>query len=451
MKNIPVIEYGLLPELSPELRQRLLRFDRQHARDTGEWIFDWREGSVKAQNIVGVVHIPGLTVEILPKIDRNKLIRKQRQAQQEELELAQANLLTMLSYTRQLPIEHRDHAPLHLERMPLLEAFILAFATRLLEELRKGVDQAYVQCEENLGCVKGRLLIGQHLRENLVHKERFYVGYDDFISDTPLNRILKAACRKLLFQAHGVAAQEKLRQALLLFDEISDVEISIDQFERLRLNRNNERFGVLVNFCRIVLLGQSPAPREGNQETFSLLFPMEKLFEEFIAEFLCRHCREINLDMGGGRNLERRHIHVQSKGNTKYLLRRTHSQGSGNVRVFRLKPDLLIRFEKAVRLIVDTKWKHLKTDEEDRKNGIQQSDLYQMYAYAKRFECPDVVLLYPRIDGVRDKTYWLEGNDGKSTPQRIHLRTVALDLNLRTRKGKSDLCQSLREAFSGFG
>jgi len=43
---------------------------------------------------------------------------------------------------------------------------------------------------------------------------------------------------------------------------------------------------------------------------------------------------------------------------------------------------------------MDTKWKNLVNKE--RENfGISQADMYQMYAYAKKYKTPNIWLLYP--------------------------------------------------------
>ena len=48
--------------------------------------------------------------------------------------------------------------------------------------------------------------------------------------------------------------------------------------------------------------------------------------------------------------------------------------------------------------IMDTKWKELSLEEA--KEGVSQSDLYQMYAYANCYACNDVVLVYPHHAGM---------------------------------------------------
>jgi hypothetical protein len=75
-----------LPGLSQAEAARLRRFDERHAEREGETVFDWtRLSFVVAREHVGVVQIPGLVVEILPKTDEEA-----REAG------AQGNLLYML-------------------------------------------------------------------------------------------------------------------------------------------------------------------------------------------------------------------------------------------------------------------------------------------------------------------------------------------------------------------
>jgi 5-methylcytosine-specific restriction enzyme subunit McrC len=61
---------------------------------------------------------------------------------------------------------------------------------------------------------------------------------------------------------------------------------------------------------------------------------------------------------------------------------------------FGLKPDLILDlgFKK---IIADTKYKLVYSDDTDLKKGISQSDLYQMLAYAVRFGIQEIKLFYP--------------------------------------------------------
>lgn len=414
MQLVSVCENRKIP-CDERQRRALKAFDDAWRPKSGtSAVFDWRHDEVWTRNFVGVVQVPGLTVEILPKID------KQGSDSDDERKQAKHNLLYMLSFTRLIPFEERELAALALQRMPLMEALLNLFATRLLHELRCGIDHAYVRREENLPCIKGKIVMNRHLLVNSAHQERFYVGYDEFFQDTPLNQILKATSRRLIFAATSTETQRLLMETTAIFDEVGDIIPDTHHFDRVHLHRNNERFQPLLDFCRLVWQGMSPNPSVGESRTFSMLFPMEQLFEQFIACCVKRYAGEFGF--------ERRDVRIQSKSFTRYLLR----EASDNTRKFKLQPDLLITNGKqSPKLILDTKWKCLKADVEDRKNGVPQADMYQMYAYANRFDCADNVLLYPDVTGVTPKTYLLEG-----AQKRIRVETINLNLDFSELSGR---------------
>lgn len=429
-KRIPIPEYGHIPyqKIGPKLLSRLEAFDRSFAKkNEGCTIFDWSNRDyVRAQSYVGVVKVPGLSVEILPKID----------ADSDPDKLAQQNLLFMLSFAGELPIEERGLADLELRRMTLLDALLWLFVQKLFEELKRGLDRAYLTREENSPFIKGKLLFSEDLKRNIVRKDRSYISYDKFIEDTWLNRIFKATCRKLLSLASGTATQKRLREALFALDDVSDVSIVKHHFANVHLNRNSERFRVLIDFCKMVLCDQAPASAAGSEQTFSLLFPMDKLFEKFIAGFICKY---------GG--IPREKIRAQSAGSLKWLLSRDSNDGNKGKGVFRLKPDIIINnAENTSKLIIDTKWKFLKSDEEDKKNGVLQSDIYQLYAYATRYKCPDNVLLFPEVRGVTGKKYAVPDDD--LSPK---LRVEFINMNLNLMKERRKFADKLKEILGQIG
>lgn len=410
MQLLTVTEYERIPrrEANRKFFSRLQAFDESWCSAGGEPIFDWNDRRfVRVRNYVGVIAIPGGAIEILPKIDR---------PDEEGRSRAQHNLLYMRSLTRRIAGEERDLAAIGRQKMPLLEQLFILFAERTLSELKRGVDHTYVPLEENLCCLKGKLLVPEHITRNAVHRQRVYCRYDDFISDTPINRVIKAACKRLLMVAKTAAAQKKLREIVFLLDEVSDLEVAGRHFNEIHYNRNAERFRPLVGFSMMVIKGMSPAWTMGQEPSFSLLFPMEQLFEEFIARYIHRFAEDFQLS--------RDRIHAQALGRREWLLRR--EQGSG---AYRLKPDLVIDASSGKpQLIIDTKWKHLKSDVEDAKNGVSQADIYQLYAYAHRYDSPENVLLFPDVPGVSPKIYCV---DGPFCRHRIRVEFVKLNRDLR--------------------
>ena len=354
--------------------------------------------------MVGVLQVPGLSVEVLPKIE---LLDE---------DTTRSNFVHMLSVCGAVPFRDRDLASMGAKRLPLLEVLIAKYAERLLTELQRGPDQAYIRQEENSGFVRGKLLLPEHLRRNAFNAERVYVAYDELCGDTWLNRILKHVSRLLITRSQVPWTQRCLGEAVQHLDEATDLLIEVHHLDRVHLTRNNERYRDLLEFCRLVIAGTSPLPRAGQTRTFSLLFPMEVIFEEFIARSLRRCAPRLGLHRG--------QIHAQAKGRRRWLLR--DAAGTGR---FRLKPDILIDDDQGNPLMVlDTKWKRLRPDDQDPRNGVSQTDIYQLHAYAHRFAAPDNILLYPKVPGVTPNRYtWADAPDGP----RMRVESIDLSMNLR--------------------
>jgi hypothetical protein len=227
--------------------------------------------------------------------------------------------------------------------------------------------------------------------------------------------------------------QKRLREALSHLDEVSDCQVGVHDFPKVHFSRNTERFRTIFDFCCMVIAGESQTAAAGKQKSFSLLFPMEKLFEDFIAAIICKDPPFYDLS--------RQQIHVQAKGKQKYLLRKEDKSG-----MFRLKPDILIEGEaRGTCLIVDTKWKHLKTSDLDPKNGVSQSDVYQLYAYAHRYKCGDNVLLYPEVPGVASQQFTIDSDGVALHDGVLRFAQIGLSRNLLNATERMKFCKDLRQ------
>ncbi len=335
---------------------------------------------------------------------------------------AQANLLTMLSVAGDLPLSRRGLADLRTRRMPLLDALVRIFAEALLVELSRGSDRSYVEQEDDLGVVRGQILLPQHIRRNALRRHKVFCRFDEFSDDTWLNRALKAAVARLLVRCRDDRTRRSLKLAVEHFDEVAHVEVTSEQFDRISFQRNNERYRPLVNFARLVLLGSSPLPSSGGRESFSILFAMERLFERFVARVLLLRARTLGLDRSA--------VHPQGRGRPRWLLERL----SDGRRVFRLRPDVVIdRHGDFPGLVLDTKWKRLSPDAKSASNDIAASDLYQMASYAQAYEFPSVMLLYPRVAGVTEKDFRLP-----TTQKLIMVKQLSLEYDLSAEPGRLD-------------
>ena len=431
--------------------RRLERFDEIWARRHGDaQLFTWQTKYVKMSQWIGVVQIPGLSLEILPKIDRNADSRAsanhepptgdgENEVQREERRktaFARANLLYMLAITGDLPLRERDLAALEARQSPLAEALIRIFASRLLDELKRGVESGYVHREGNLRTLKGKLHFGKHCTRNAAHQERFYVQYSEFLPDTQMNRIFKAACQTLLDATHTPKTQEQLRYCLIMLDDVRDVTITLADFGKVAITRQNERFWEVFTFCQMILSNQSPTASSGAEESFSLLFDMNVVFERFIAAFLQKHV------MGLARFAEW-HLLPQGKKDRRHLLEREEPSG----KVLFLRPDLLFRKRGGDEcFVIDTKWKNVL---DSRGNyAVSPADFYQLHAYAHRYNSRQTFLLYPSTGTETCRNHAIIGYDNQPVGKQIGLRFVDLNRPLRKERDalRDDLCGILQDA-----
>ncbi len=365
---------------------------------------------LQAQNYIGVIQLhDGLTIEILPKIanlDDGKHVDEVR-----------IIVVKMLKTLRDSPFKEVNTADLQVQKMPLLEVFIGMFLQGVAKLVQRGIKNDYITREENSPFLKGKLLFSEHLKRNLVHKERFFVAFDNYLPDRVENRLIKTTLSFLYKLSKSSSNQQRIREFLFVFDEVEIVYDIKTAFSKVKLNRQMKDYEQLMIWCRLFLLGNSFAPSKGNDVAFSLLFDMNKLFESYVGHYLKKHCTG--------------QVSLQDKGH--YLA------CQGNSGRFALKPDIVIN---GGITIADTKWKLLTGDKTH--DGISQGDVYQMYAYATKYQqencdCQRIYLIYPATDSTEniDTSYCFKG---VGSSNEVPLNIVFFDLSSDPFLGLKMIC-----------
>jgi len=329
---------------------------------------------LQAQNYVGVIQTKdGTTIEILPKVQSLK--------SNDSKEI----LLKMLKTLRKSPFKNFNMAHLKNHKMPLLEVFITMFLDELSTLIRKGIRSDYIKKEENLKFLKGKLNINEQIRKNYIHKERFFVDYEEFSSDRVENRLIKTTLNYLYNKSKSNKNQQRIREYLFVFDDIGLSHNIKTDFSKVKSNRQMREYKQVLLWCKTFLLGESFSPYKGDDLAFALLFDMNKLFENYVFHYLKKNC-----------NCQS--ITAQDK---KYhLVEKPKS--------FELKPDIAIEHHSKL-IIADTKWKILS--EEKTNAGVSQADMYQLFAYGIKYEkCKQLYLIYPKDKDVKGKRYKYQDN-----------------------------------------
>lgn len=139
-------------------------------------------------------------------------------------------------------------------------------------------------------------------------------------------------------------------------------------------------------------------------------------------------------------------IFPQAKFNRRYLFQSTTGK-----KILQMAPDILIRDPEGNHLVIDTKWKRLKSDNLKSQSNVSSSDLYQLYAYTHRYGCRQSILLYPRVSGVVEQDYHLLDHNDQCTDNKVALRLVNLYRNLHSKQEQNRLADELEDLIvSGF-
>lgn len=331
--------------------------------------------AIQVKNHAGVIHTPdGTQVEVLPKLGKA--------VDGDSAQIARGALLNMLCHLRGFRHIETTDAQIAARRLPLFEVFIRQFLASVNHVMKRGLRSDYVQREDNLLYLKGKLLASQQLKHNLVQQHRFYSQYDEYLVDRPVNRLLHSALAKVMGYAQTQANQRLCRELLFAFNEVPLSRDVKADFGSMRLDRGMSYYESALAWARLILEGMSPLSMQGKANAMSLLFPMELVFEDYVADMLRRQ-------MADGYSLK-------AQGQSKTLVE--HGKQSW----FRLKPDLMIMHGRNRVSVMDTKWKLLDASKNNGtdKYGLSQADFYQMFAYAKKYlpEGGDLFLIYPRTD-----------------------------------------------------
>ena len=332
---------------------------------------------VSAQNHVGVILFDdGSQIEILPKLART--IPPDGPSRNTELERMRATFLRMLRKAWDIDAKAATPTELRTARLPVFEAFIQMFLSAISVLVKRGLPGSYTRIEDNEQFFKGKLLAARNVRENLVRRDRFFVAHDAFCLDNPANRILRSGLDWSLRQAKHEANQRLARQLLAAFEDIpSSVNLAAD-FASCAAAERNADCRKAIDWCRVFLRGQSISNLAGTRHAQALLFPMETVFERYVARMIRRNAPS--------------YLRVTIQDRSLHLF-----EQSPRGKAFLLKPDIVLRRagDNENRVVVaDTKWK-LLCDDPACNYGISTGDMYQMYVYAKRHKAETVLLIYP--------------------------------------------------------
>jgi len=338
---------------------------------------------ITAKNYVGVITMEdGTSIEILPKIYSSEAVTEAK---------VKKLLIDMLKTLRNAPFKNLQNTNVNVAKLNIFEIFIRMFIDEVFYIVKRGLKCDYETLQSNGNIFKGKMIFAGQIKYNYAHKERCYVEYDEFNTNRAENKILKATLNYLYKSTSSSRNKTDLKTLLSAFNDVDESKDYKGDFDKIVPDRKTSDYQTALLWSKVFLMGKSFTSFSGSEVAFALLFPMETLFESFIATKLKK------LLTGTG--------YILSAQDKTYHLFDLPKK-------FLMKPDIVIKNKELKKvLVMDTKWKVLADAKSN--YGISQADMYQMYAYQKKYQSESVTLLYPLTEKVEQtKSIEFYSNDG---------------------------------------
>jgi 5-methylcytosine-specific restriction enzyme subunit McrC len=357
--HCPGVRLGAVDrDLAERLRKRPLAA-RVDVKQYGDTV------AVEAAGAVGVVRFEQFELRIHPKLA--------------EGHLGLVRLIRYLSGLRELSAleTFRD---MELSGVTLVELTALLLVEATDAVVRQGLWADYVEREEDLAVLRGRLMFDRQWRRRYGLLDRLECRFDEHELNIRENRLLGVALRASarILSHPGIAGRASALSDL--FETVCDLDEDplpalLEPFE---YHRMNEHYEVAHELARLVIEGLGPDDilLSGDARCFAFLLDMNSLFERFVAQLLRSLLKGVE-------------IRVESQRQDSIVRRAESGKRYGNIR-----PDILLTSRpKGRRLPVDSKWKRYDARRVD-SGDIAQMFLYA-YAYGAAERMPAALLLYP--------------------------------------------------------
>ena len=341
---------------------------------------------VQAKYMVGVIKCKNIQIQILPKLicenDEDRCILK--------------NLIYMLSFTKKLDIKANEAAKLANTRNPFLEVLIREYANSLFECLKRLTPKKYVREEDNLTYLRGKLKFTENIRYNAANQAKFYCEYDEFSENNILNQLFLfvATC---LYNISGDGNNRKILKFIINY--YSDIELQrFDKFKvnKIILARNQKLFQKPFNLAKMFIENASVDLSCNKFENITLVWDMNKLFEEFIFEVMKKYSSELGYTPTAQKH---RKLLVDENNST---LRSTYVD------------IMLKKHGENEEIVLDTKYKKF-----EKIDDFSDNDVFQVSSYCLLHGADHAILLYPQwmekidipaynLNTVRDNKFIIE-------------------------------------------
>ena len=338
------------------------------------------------------------------------------------------NIYHMLSYAFQT-LKQENYKDVSIEPFDeMYDLFAAILSKGIGFQLKHGLYKEYINYQEDLAVVSGKINISETLKKYSAHKKVLSCNFDKFSENNLYNQILKTTIM-LLLRNKKVKAEYKdnLKKRMLFFSDVDLLNPTSIRWSTIQFQRNNQTYRMLIGICQLIIEGMLITTNAGDYKLASFIDEqrMCRLYEKFILEYYRKHFPELTV---------------------------TASQipwcVDDSTMLPTMQSDIHLQKDNIV-LIIDAKYYSQTTQFRYNKHTIHSNNLYQIFTYVKNRDYQfgglehtvSGMLLYAKTeDEIQpDNVYQMHGNQ-------ITVKT--LDLNLPFVDIKKQLDEIARTHFS---
>ena len=358
------------------------------------------EYKVNPRNAVGIVRIDNLVIDIKPKIPFERV-------------------LFLVAYA--LKPDYWQHQIVQLGNANSLhEAIAIPFARFAEKATRRNVLHSYRTYDDTIAGIKGRLRLDDQLRRHMRLTTPVEVSYDDLSSDTDKNRLLLAACERLLrLRRLDKETTQTLRRVVHRLPEVQKVRYTKKNLPNIQITRLNTRYENALDLAKLILSNKTIELGSRSTRSEGMLFDMANVFEDFVHAALKESLK-----------LHDRSFPPNAKRKSLYL---------DQDKTLKLRPDFSWWEDDICKAVGDIKYKKSVGHE---KKG-KEPDIYQLLAYTTATDLDEGFLIYADTeDNPTPKSHTIKHADKSLHIETLNLQGTNQDILQRV----NDLAEKIKSA-----
>ena len=341
LTNFSLSEYEerIVEVLDAEIAQKIQRTGivELSRKVSGEFV-------IKADSKVGFISVQGVQVNVAPRFPIYNIfyflgLLEEMKLDSEKVQISESN--------------------------DFLTVLFQSFIHSVTSSTRKGLISGYVNREDSLQVLRGRIDFSRQLKKNPGNYFPFEVTFDDFVEDVPENQILKKALRiSLKYGLQNRNLRNQAQNLLFNFKDVSDIS-EVPAWNESRLNSH---YWNALRLADLIISGNGFHENTGDVQINGFSIDMYKVFEDFVAKQLAERInssedqvatqKSLLLDIGG---------------------------------IYREKPDVIWYRKGKPFQVLDTKYKQPEGETQQRDS---LNDLRQVISYASLLGLKEAHIVY---------------------------------------------------------